>query len=105
MNYLVKFFSTSSKLKFWVVLLILLVFVGVSQQPNSILNSTLIFMILSLLVVLLAINTWIGRASDSGLSGWWGIGMMIPIVNFIAIAYLGFAPSKDAKEINNVTKF
>ena len=44
---------------------------------------------------------WIGvsmsvrRAADAGVSPWLGIGFLVPILNYVTIAILGFLPSKD----------
>lgn len=49
--------------------------------------------------VMIAVSMSIRRASDAGGSPWWGLTMLIPMLNFVAMAILSLLPSKPRYEM------
>jgi uncharacterized membrane protein YhaH (DUF805 family) len=98
MNRIEKIFSRASRLRFWIVLTLLLSFVSNSQNPEM--HYTTVYIIMELSTFIIAIITFMGRARDCGKNSLWGIAMFIPLLNFVAIYYLGFTSSKESKELN-----
>ena len=92
MDYLINFISRASRLRFWTLLILQLSFVVNAKNPNIIRSEEYFY--IEILVLILALVTFIGRANDCGKHFLWGVAIYVPIINLVALYYLGFTPSK-----------
>ncbi len=54
-------------------------------------------LLLGVIFLFLAFSLWIRRLHDVGMSGWWAILILVPVVNLFLLGYLLFKAGDDQK--------
>jgi len=85
-------FNKASRLRFWLLVILVGGFISNSKNPNFNPNTT--YIIMEGVVAIFMIHTLFARAKDAGVSLWWGLAMFVPLLNIFAFFYLGLKPSK-----------
>jgi len=93
-TFLKNYLKRSSRLRFWFMFFIFLSLIGLAQDPNPFFFQTYWRGLFQAGLVLIIFQTFFSRARDAGISEAWAWAMCLPGLNFIAIYYLGFKPSK-----------
>ncbi len=84
--------GTGSAWMAWVPILNVYLMCKVADKPGWWL---LVIMFVPFINLVLTIILWMRIAEVRGFPGWWGILMLVPVVNFIVPGYLAFAESSE----------